>query len=195
MILLTGRSLIRRNKTGFIPISKPLAWGFNPLENKFKNTKKNFLTGFTFIELLLVVILLGALIGLSTPNLRNSYYNLLLSDTSHNLTYLMRYAQARAISERTDYRLNFGSEYDSYWLTRDPDSEDEGGFVRIQGKFGKIFNIHESLSLECESNIVSFFPDGRIERISIYLSNRKDKFYTISTEAQSGYVQEFDYKR
>lgn len=150
--------------------------------------------GFTFVELLIVVILLGVVAALSIPNFRNSYYNFLLSDTSHNITYFMRYAQARSISERLPHRLNFNLDRSKYWLTKRSDSLEEQ-FERLKGKFGRVFAINDNLTLECESMEINFHPDGKIDKINIYLSNKSERFYTISTEAQSGYVQEFDYKR
>lgn len=107
----------------------------------------------------------------------------------------MRYAQASSIAERANYRLNFASERNRYWLTKKSDSGKDNGFVKIQGRFGRIYDIHDNLKLDCNSDFVNFYPDGRIEKVNIYLSNKNERFYTISTEAQSGYVQEFDYKR
>jgi len=65
----------------------------------------------------------------------------------------------------------------------------------LQGTFGKIFNIPDNLVVICESKFINFYPDGKMDKTNIYLSNNNEKFYTISTEAQSGYVREFDYKR
>lgn len=181
-MLPIGRNLIRKGKNTFSPLR------FLLIDRKDKS-----LAGFTFVELLIVVILLSVISALSIPNFRNTYYNFLLSDTSHNLTYLMRYAQASAIAERKNYRLNFDSEYSKYWLTKSAD--EEGDFVRISGKLGKAFDLNDSISVKAENANVNFYPDGKIDKTSIYLSNRNDKFYTITTQVQSGYVQEYDYKK
>ncbi len=105
----------------------------------------------------------------------------------------MRYAQASAIAERTNYRLNFDAEYSKYWLTKSTD--EEGDFVRIAGKLGRAFDLSDSITVKTDNTSVNFYPDGRIDKTNVYLSNRNDKFYTITTEAQAGYVQEFDYKK
>lgn len=176
-----GRSLIRRNNKGF-----------SPLEIIKRDCQNKSLRGFTFVELLVVVILLSVVSALSIPNFRNTYYNFLLSDTSHNLTYLMRYAQASAIAERINYRLNFDAQYRKYWLTRCREEED---FARISGKLGRVFEVGESIIINTDNTIINFHPDGKIDKTNIYLSNRNAKFYTITTEAQTGYVQELDYKK
>jgi len=181
-MLLIGRNLIRKGKNIFFPLRFLL-----------RDRKDKILAGFTFVELLIVVILLSVVSALSIPNFRNTYYNFLLSDTSHNLTYLMRYAQASAIAERANFRLNFDSEYNKYWLTKS--TEEEGDFVRISGKFGKAFDLSDNIAVKADSMTINFYPDGKIDRTSIYLSNVNDKFYTITTEGQSGYVQEYDYKK
>lgn len=166
----------------------------SPLEAYSGNLKIKSLKGFTFIEILLVVVLLSIVAVLAAPNFSNTYYNFLLSDTSHNLTYLMRYAQARAIAERTIFRLNFDTENSKYWLTKETNPEEEQ-FKNVEGKLGRIFKISEQLKLECDLDAINFYPDGRIDKTNIYLNNKNEKFFTISTEAQSGYVQEFDYKK
>lgn len=147
---------------------------------------------FTFVELLVVVILLSVVSALAIPNFRNTYYNFLLTETSHNLTYLMRYAQASAIAERVNYRLNFDTQYQKYWLTK---KSEKDSFARIQGKFGRVFDLNKSISIEAKVTVINFYPDGKIDKASMYLSNKNEKFYTITTEAQAGYVQEYDYKK
>jgi hypothetical protein len=106
----------------------------------------------------------------------------------------MRYAQVRSISERVNYRLNFDTGYTKYWLSRCCNSQ-TGKFERLKGRFGKVYNINENLQLEYNSEFINFYPNGKIDKVNIYLSNRRGKIYTVSTEAQSGYVREFDYKR
>jgi len=160
-----------------------------------KNPIYRIKKGFSFVELLIVAIILGVIAGLSVPKFSKTYSNLLLVDTSRNLAYLMRYAQARAIAERINYRLNFNQERNKYWLTKGFVSENQDDFERLQGTFGKIFNIPNNLVVICESKFINFYPDGKMDKTNIYLSNNNEKFYTISTEAQSGYVREFDYKR
>jgi prepilin-type N-terminal cleavage/methylation domain-containing protein len=177
-----GRNLIRKGKNIF-----------SPLRFLLRDRKDKFLAGFTFVELLIVVILLSVVSALSVPNFRSTYYNFLLSDTSHNLTYLMRYAQASAIAERTNYRLNFDSEYSKYWLTKS--AGEEGDFARIAGKLGKVFDLNDSITVKTDNMTVNFSPDGKIDKTNIYLSNGNDKFFTITTQDQSGYVQEYDYKK
>ena len=104
----------------------------------------------------------------------------------------MRYAQMRAIAESTIYRLNFDTDFKKYWLTNEIDDDE---FVRVEGKFGKTFFFPERLTISCEAGIINFYPDGKIDKTKIYLSDKNENFYTISTQTQSGYVHEFDYKK
>jgi len=104
----------------------------------------------------------------------------------------MRYAQASAIAERANYRLNFDTQYQKYWLTK---KSEKDSFARIQGKLGRVFDLNKSISIEAKATVINFYPDGKIDKASMYLSNKNEKFYTITTEAQAGYVQEYDYKK
>ena len=152
--------------------------------------KKN---AFTFIEILIVVILLGVVAGLSIPNLGPTYENFQLSETTKNLTYLMRYAQSRAILKGEEFQLEFDTDKTSYWLTHFVDSGDGPVKERVSGRFGRRFAVPDGVHIVSGREDVRFYPDGRMDKVRIYLDNGRRDF-TVSTQEQLGHVHVFDFR-
>ena len=99
--------------------------------------------GFTFIELVLVTIIILILVGFIPPLFRKSFSGIQLKETTQNLTQLMRYVQARAIAERKVCRINFDFEQGTFWA--------EG----IKGRWGKTFNVPLGISIKARDEIPS----------------------------------------
>ena len=162
------------------------------------NQKRRFLslTGFTFIELMLVVVLIGIMVGISTPIFRRTFGHLQLDNTSHNLAKLMRYAQQRAVVERQAHRIRFDSGKRTYWLEIEKAKEDpllaSKGFVPIKGRFGKRYLIPRGVVVafkEEGATAVTFYPDGQADKVTLYISDRKANSYTLTTARRIGYVK------
>ena len=159
------------------------------------------LKSFSLIELLLVVVILGVIAGLAIPNFSQTYANLQLQETAKNIAYVMRYAQSQAVIKQKNFRLEFDEPDKAYWLTQSLDEGQgkntktaEAFFERILGRNGRTFNIPDELTLEILKPFVEFSPNGDIEKMRIFLSNRKNKYFTVSTQEQTGYVLIFDFK-
>lgn len=164
-----------------------------PIGRKLPNLKNN--SGFTLLELTIVVIIVAILGALSLPIFKNSLFNIQLSNTAHNLSHLMRYAQERSIVERINYQLNFDPQLISFWLTKEPNPLMGGAYSRLSGKIGKITILPQGIKIETEKYLVNFYPDGKIDKTLIYISDDKGRYFTITTQEQTGYVQFFDYKK
>ena len=85
---------------------------------ELKNTAAMRPRGFTLVEILLVVMLIGLAAGLAVPNFSGSFSSLQLRETAENLGYLMRYAQSRAIIRRQPCRLEFNIDNTKPWNLR-----------------------------------------------------------------------------
>lgn len=156
------------------------------------------LKSFSLIELLLVVVILGVIAGLAIPNFSQAYTNLQLQETAKNIAYLMRYAQSQAIIRQKVFRLDFDEPNQKYRLrqrTAERKDNDPGdSFERISGPNGRTFGMPDELILEIPRPFVEFYPNGDIDKVRIYLSNAREKYFTISTQEQMGYVLLFDFK-
>lgn len=160
-----------------------------------KQLKANNRLGFTLIELTIVIIIVGVLSALTIPLFRNSFTSAQLSNCAYNLSHLMRYAQERSIVERVNYQLNFDPQLTQFWLTKEQNPLTPGNYIRLSGKPGKINRLPEKIKVETEKYIVNIYPDGKIDKTVIYLSDDKERYFTVTTQEQTGYVEFFDYKK
>ncbi len=154
------------------------------------------LCGFTFIELMLVAILIGIIVGVSTPIFRRTFGHLQLDNTTQNLTGLMRFAQMRAVASGRAHRLRFDHEKGVYWLEAQRIKERpllEGrAFEPIKGRPGKRHYIPKGVSIifaKEGTTAIIFYPDGGADRISLFISDQKEKGYTIAMERRIGHVK------
>jgi len=152
--------------------------------------------GFTFIELILVAVIIGIIIALSTPLFRTTFNTLQLESLSSNLAKFIRYSQERAIVERLRYRLVFNDSQHKYWLEVEKDPLNGAGeFQRLKSRWGKVHSVPEGIFLETGKKKINFYPDGKTSKNTIYLSNKKGTTYTLIMGGTLGRVQVFNYRK
>ena len=152
------------------------------------------INSFTLVELLLVVVILGIFIGFSVPSFRKTYLNLSSNNTARNIAFLMRYAQARAIAERANYKLNFDSGNKRCWLEKES-VETPGLFEKVYSRLARDIILPRDIKVEAGLNPVNFYPDGKIDSAKIYIICNNDIKFTISTQGQIGHVEISDSKK
>ncbi len=156
--------------------------------------KKNR-AGLTLIEILIVVLLLGILLGIASPRMASSFSGMQLSTGSKDIAALARYAWQRAVLDEVDYRINFDQANSKYWLTyRKEPLTDPEKFQHISGSLGKIYNLPEKVKIlriihPADSfPYITFYPDGTADETRIYLKNDNGKVYVISTSRIVGKI-------
>lgn len=156
--------------------------------------KKNRV-GFTLIEVLLVVLLLGILLGIATPRMASSFSGMQLSTGSKDMIALARYAWQRAVLDEICYRINFDKANGKYWLTYQKELlTDPEKFQHISGSLGKIYNLPEKVKIlkiihpADDFPYITFYPDGTADETRIYLKNDKGTVYVLSTSRIVGKI-------
>lgn len=150
---------------------------------------------FTFIELLVVVLIIGVVAGLIVPNFGNTYARFLLKETAHDIAHTLRYAQTNAITGRRIVQMAFDESASRYWLqAAKGESGARAEYERIPGRMGRTFNIPDGISIESELSEISCHPNGILEKARIYVSDERGNYFTVSTREQVGYVHVFDFK-
>lgn len=181
-----------------------------PLKIRISAFKKSrYPAGFTLIELIIVATIIVVLVSISSPLFRTSFRDLELKDSAYNIGKLIKYGQQRAIVEERKYRLLIDSEKGAYCLFVESQKKEESeastekltaaegasvsgeGWERTNGRFGKYFYLPEGVKFKTEEDgdKITFLPNGRCEKVSIYVINQRNKIIEIRTNGKAGYVE------
>ena len=159
--------------------------------------------GFTLIELVVVIVLLGLMFGITVPRFRQALLNDALDTTSLRLIGLVQDLRERAISGQVSYILHLDIREKRIWAFASTASEEEQetarerayelpADVRIQDVWswssGKLFN----------EGIIRFSRKGYIEQSMIHLQSEDGRELSLeltpflgSIKIHDGYV-DFD---
>ena len=133
---------------------------------------------FTFIELLLVVVLIGVAAGVSIPYFRKTFSDLKLQSFAGDLQTFMNYLRERSIVDGQIIILAIDSEKKEYWAQA-KDAQD-----RL-----KTYRIPPEISIESSQKEVFFYPDGTIDKVTIKLLNHNERAISLTTEGVFGGVK------
>ena len=138
--------------------------------------------GFTLLELILVMVIISAVLGMAAPSLRGFFASRKAHDAAAGILSLIRYARTQAITEGRNYRLNLDPDDGSYWLT----VNDAGGYATLDTDLGRKFLLPEHTTMKVEmddddeedrdvsSEIIEFYPKGQADVCTIRLFDQND---------------------
>lgn len=156
---------------------------------------KKDIGGFTLIEIVVVIVLLGIITIVAVPQFTNTLASKRLYDAIEKLNDDLNYCRDYAISQHTNtyirfgiannrYRLFYGDTYATRVALYDP--------ARSSAAWFTINSVYTNVSLQSvsfASNIISFDWWGTpSEGGSVVLTNGTNT-HTISVSAETGYVQ------
>jgi Tfp pilus assembly protein FimT len=125
---------------------------------------------FTMVELLLVLVLICVILGATAPSLRGFFSSRKTTNAAAQIMALIQYAQAQAIADGCNYRLNFDTTQNQYWLT----IQSGGAYVVINTEYGSVFSLPEgaTFDLQADPNCaitdhIDFYPDGSTSAAAI----------------------------
>jgi len=158
---------------------------------------------FTLIELVIVAAILLVLIAISTPLFKGTHQELEFKDAAYNLSKMIQYAQQKAIMEEKKYRLSFDFDRRAYrLLVRDetkieiePSGREEAetekkasGWKGAGDRFSGYYYLPEGVKFKGDGDKITFLPNGRCDKVSIYIINRENRIFEIKTNGRAGYV-------
>lgn len=134
--------------------------------------------GYTFIEILFVVIIVGILVAVSLPGFRNTFSNLQLNNASSQLQSFMNYLAERAVVEGKIIYFNIDSENKEF-LAKVKDTP-----VPL-----KTYSLPKDMAIETDRKQVFFYPDGSIDNVTVKLTHPNNKSVTLTTKGVYGRVK------
>jgi len=172
-------------------------WSARPVDDSRSQQKR--ITGFTLVELTIVILIFGILLALSIPRLGHL--------TGHNLKVGCRrlsgtatYLFHRATVGRTIYRLNFDLKANEYWVTYQDESLE---FVEDPSTLARKVKLPRDVSLvdvvipgrgtfregEVQTH---FFPKGWVEETLVHLKDARGRQASIHILPLSARVRIYD---
>jgi len=146
--------------------------------------------GFTLLEILIVITIMGVLLLTARPSFKNTYRNLKISTTSKKIASFISYARQKAILERVKYRLNFDYQGKKYWLTVEKDPVNYPDYyVEVKSKFGKQTYLPEEVTIESYIDFITFYPDGKIDKNSLTLKSEWGDEYILHLGRRVNHVK------
>lgn len=132
----------------------------------------------TFIELILVVVIIGILTGIALPRLSRAFNHLRLNNFTSQLQGQVNYWHERAIVERKPLILKIDPANNGYWV-QFSDSRD-----RLNS-----YQVPSGLNMRADQEQVIFSPDGSIGKISIKIINSDGQEICLTTQGVFGGVK------
>ncbi len=178
---------------------------FNNLHKKFRSSRSLSLTGFTLIELVMVLAVLGLMAAIIIPKAFNLKGERLGKEARHLVTFISHLSTEAAIKKKP-LRLYYDLDKGRYWaimLDANADFFEEKPLATPllrKVTFPQGISFHEVAKGRINTNrgitYTSFTPWGYRDKTRIYLKTEKDRILTISIpsigeriKVSKGYVE------
>ncbi|HZZ42468.1 MAG TPA: GspH/FimT family pseudopilin [Tepidisphaeraceae bacterium] len=148
--------------------------------NNSSKTRARGRSGFTLLELVLVMILICTALAISAPDLRGFSANSKMKNVAQQVLALTNYARAEAAGEGRTYRVNF--DQTGYYVSAEDDS---GQFQQLQNEMGQTFQLPDGIQAQLTRSdgqpgeYIEFHADGRADAGQVKISHEDSQLYVV----------------
>jgi prepilin-type N-terminal cleavage/methylation domain-containing protein len=172
--------------------------------SRVKGQGNNVSRGFTLIEMMIVIVVLGVMLALIIPRL-GEIGDANLKRSARHLTGMVRFLRDESQAQKKVYRLRFDVTDGRYWievmtLLNDKTVE----FKRFSSEMategslsGQTTFRHINVASHPDDPFIQFWPNGWVERALIHLRDGEGREFTLvvnsltgNTDLREGYVEE-----
>ena len=157
--------------------------------------------GFTLIELMVVVVLIGIMTAMIIPEMKGTFEDALLRSTARKLVNILNLAYSQAVTVSQPHRVRLDRKSGHYVMERTArEGEGDGGFVPVRNVIGSEGELDTRISIDirnpdedqapatdpdsssapredaqkpARSDFISFNPDGTADDKEIILRDRE----------------------
>ncbi len=126
------------------------------------NKKRHYSGGFTFIEAMVVVAIMGILLVMAYPNIKNSLETRALENNAREVLSSLQQAKFMAVKLKLFHRLRFDNS-EGYWMYYLERETDPGTWEEVPKFFRKTISQKYTVSVNFLNQMVVFTPLGTVE--------------------------------
>jgi prepilin-type N-terminal cleavage/methylation domain-containing protein len=153
--------------------------------------------GFTLVEVMVVLLLLGFILLLTFPNFREVIAPRDFKRAVLGFVGTLRYAQSQAVTTKLHHRINIDVKENGYWISREGE---KGKFDRDPSSLGQLtslprgvifLDVHqpERGKVRDGAAFVEFSPTGWAEECTIHLKKGDQEVFTLFVNPLGGKVE------
>lgn len=131
--------------------------------------------GFTLVELLLVIAVMGSLVGIAVPRMKETIARYQFQSSVDQFEVVLSSLQDRAGMERKIIQLNLANGSNEYVVN----SQSKPDQVRT-------YALPQRLTIETDRQTVLFYPDGSIDDVTIVLAGAGQNRARLTTQGLYG---------
>jgi type II secretion system protein H len=113
--------------------------------------------GFTVIELLIILALMGVISAMSLPAFAQWRQNVRYKDATRNIVYMLREARSRAISVNREHRVELDPVNRRYRMTQGDSAQDSTNWDTVVQDW---IPLQAEVALEANVSSIHFNPNG-----------------------------------
>ena len=159
----------------------------SPTGRMTRSNKENH-RGFTFVEILIVVLIILLITSMAVPLFSRSFSRIQFQNTTENFVALCEYARASAVLKGQTLWICIDASKNTYWLAKYYNTESGIVFSPFHGKYGHPQKVPENISITTTEDKIPFQPDGESVEAEIVFRNSNNNLTTIEIYEISGKI-------